>query len=127
MKGRISWKCILCPNEDSQQLRVKITPQKYEPGSSFTAFWSHILSSKKRLNIFTLCGDCIQEKQCYFPDDQLAVISKVRDHIQSIKRIPWKRQQWEFWITTEECQEINEKIKESGELCLDLSITARIF
>jgi hypothetical protein len=69
----------------------------------------------------------MQEKQCYFPDDQLAVIGKVRDHIRSIKRIPWKRQQWEFWITTEECQEINEKIKESGELCLDLSITARIF
>lgn len=42
--------------------------------------------------------------------DQLGMIEKVRDHIRSIKKTPWKRQHYDFWITTEECEDTDEKI-----------------
>lgn len=118
MKATVSWSCVSCLDTCSWPASIKVIP--YDPGSSFTTLWSFFLPAKRRIHIHTLCKQCMEEKQCYLPDDQLNAVLKKRDQITYTKRLPWVKQQWDFWISCAEVERINGVWQRNGEVSLHL-------
>jgi hypothetical protein len=124
MKGTVSWSCVSCHDSDSQRLKIKFIA--HEPGSYVVCLWSYLLAAKGRININTLCANCLEENILASPKEEWEFIHKKRDQIMFERSVTWGKQEWDFWVTSRESQRINETLKHNGGLYVHLFGGARI-
>lgn len=118
MKGTVTWFCVSCHDIDSHRMKIKFTGN--EPGSYFVCVWSYLLPAKRRININTLCTNCLEETNLLSSKDQREFIYKKKDQIIFEERVVWAKQEWDLWVTSRECQRINESVQHNGGLCVHL-------
>ena len=111
MKGTITWSCVACQETDYRRSNIII--RSYDPGSRVAAALSMFLPSKRRVNIHTLCKLCRDESGLLSRDDQLRVILKKRDQFCFNRSGSWARSTWDFWLSCDECQSLNDSMKDS--------------
>jgi hypothetical protein len=95
-----------------------------DPGSFTVALWSFFLPSKRRINLHTICRRCIDDEGWYTSEEQLIVICKKRDQISYCERLPWVKQQWNFWLSCSEVQRINDAAAQDGSIIFNLCVGA---
>lgn len=122
MLGSVSWCCVCCDSKDTRSVRVRA--MKHQPASQFTAFLLFLLPMKRKICIHTICKECVQTRQFVFPDEQMSIIWKARVQSKFSKSIPWRKQGWNLWVPSTECQEINQLMIDSGEICLTIYMDA---
>lgn len=118
MKGTVSWFCVSCQHTDSHRMKIKFTG--HEPGSYFVCVWSYLLPAKRRININTLCANCLEETNLLSSKEQRAFIQKKKVQIMFERRVAWAKQEWDIWVTCRECQRINESLPQNGGLHVHL-------
>ncbi|CAG8901455.1 unnamed protein product [Penicillium egyptiacum] len=118
MKGTVSWFCVSCHNSDAHRMKVKFTA--HEPGSCLVCVWSYLLPAKRRININTLCANCLEETNLLSSKEQRAFIHKKKDQIMFERSVAWVKQEWDFWVTCRECQRINESLQQNKGLHVHL-------
>lgn len=119
MKGTITWSCVNCLCSRYDEIKIKFF--SYDPGSTYSAVWSFFIPYKRRVNIRTICRACLGEIGHISPQEQKLIILKKRDQWNYKQKVSWVKQEWNFWITCDECQQINESLTETGEVHVHLS------
>lgn len=99
-------------------MKIKFTG--HEPGSYFVCVWSYLLPAKRRININTLCANCLEETNLLSSKEQRAFIQKKKVQIMFERRVAWAKQEWDIWVTCRECQRINESLPQNGGLHVHL-------
>ena len=122
MLGSVSWYCVCCDSNDTQFVRVRA--MKHQPASHFTTLLLFLLPTKRKICIHTICKECVQTRQLAFPDEQMSIIWKARVGSKFSNSIPWRKQPWNLWVPSTECQEINQLMMDSGEMCLSIYMDA---
>ena len=61
MKATVSWFCVSCHDSESRLMEIKFTAN--EPGFRFVCIFLHLLPAKWRIQINTLCANCLEENQ----------------------------------------------------------------
>lgn len=118
MKGTVSWVCVSCHASDSHRMKIKFTA--HEPGSYFVCVWSYLLPAKRRININTLCANCLKETNLLSSKEQRAFIHKKKDQVMFERTVAWAKQEWDFWVTCRECQRINGSVQQDEGLHIHL-------
>lgn len=100
MTGSISWECLDCGRCVSRKWTCSFVP--YGPGTTLEVLVSRFLPRKRRIHIYTLCGECCDGIS---EEDQIAFITK-GFRSRSTKSLLWKHRTWELCYNNVECERI---------------------
>lgn len=125
MKGRVFWSCASCTVSGNQKLNIKFVP--YDPGSSFTIMWSHILPAKRHINIYTLCQSCLAIMGCTSFEEEMSLVLQVKDlQVFLDRKTSWTKKEWNFWVHSREFQEIHRAVSDTQLIYLHLAGSAAL-
>ncbi|CAG8894652.1 unnamed protein product [Penicillium egyptiacum] len=94
LTGTVTWFCVSCHDVGPHRMKIKFIG--HEPGSYFVCFWSYLLPAKRRININTLCTNCLGGTNLLSSKEQREFIYKKKDQIMFERRVTWAKQEWDL-------------------------------